>query len=128
MLFRSVFLKLKGTSSGTQPVPVHLYRWVAVTDEAALKTGQFPFRKNEMPDSEEPALSVVGLGKELQWVGGFTVEPGAQETCVEITQAVARAKGAPLNLVLARDRRQAGEKPEADPVEWQGAELILYPR
>ena len=117
MLFRSA-----------QPVPVHLYRWVAVTDEAALKTGQFPFRKNEMPDAEESGLSVAGLGKELQWVGGFTVEPGTQETCVDVTQAVARAKGAPLSLVLTRDRRQAGEKLEAEPVEWQGADLMVYPR
>ena len=124
----AVFLKLKGSSAAPQPVPVHLYRLVSVSDEANLRAGQFPFRKNGLPDSEEPSLTVVGLGKELQWVGGFTVEPGTQETCVEITHAVTRAKGSPLNLVLTRDRRQAGEKLETEPVEWQGADLLVYSR
>lgn len=124
----AVFLRLKGNSPATQPVPIHLYRVIGtLPDDSALRSGQIPFlRKLSTP--EEAELSVEGLGKDLQWVAGFTVEPGTQETCAEITAAVNRAGDKPLSLLLARDRRQAGENLETDPVAWHGAELILYPR
>jgi len=124
----AVFLKLKGNSPAPQAVPIHLYRLTALPDEAALKSGLFPFRKKDLPQDGEPSLTVEGVGKNLQWVGGFTVESGAQETWVDITQAVARAKGGPLAWVLTRDRRQAEETLEGEPVEWQAAELLVYAR
>jgi len=31
-------------------------------------------------------------------------------------------------FLLARDLRQKEDAPETDPVEWQSAELVLYPR
>jgi len=124
----AVFLKLKGNSPAPQAVPIHLYRLTALPNEAALKSGQFPFRKKDLPEGGEPSLTVEGLGNNLQWVGGFTVEPGAQETCVEITPAVTRAKGGSLSLVLTRDRRQAEETLENESVEWQAAELLVYAR
>jgi hypothetical protein len=114
----AVFLRLRGNSASTQAVPVHLYRVVGTPPEDnALRSGQLPFiRKLSSP--ENPELSVEGLGKNLQWVAGFTVEPGTQETCVEITAAANRAGDKPLSLLLTRNRRQAGETLEPEPLEW----------
>ena len=124
----AVFLKLKGSSASPQPFPVHLYRIAdAPPSEALLRSGQFPFLR-KLSESGDPEISVQGLGRNVQWVGGFTVEPGTQETCVEVTAAVGRAGDKPLAFLLTRDRRQAGEKLEVDPVEWQGADLMVYPR
>ena len=124
----AVFLRLKGKSSAPQPVPIHLYRVAGrLPEESALRSGQLPFLR-KLSASEEPELSVEGLGKDLQWVGGFTVEPGDQETCVEITLAVLRADEKPMAFLLTRDRRQAGETLEPEPVEWQAADLLVYPR
>lgn len=124
----AAFLRLKGCSTALQQVPVHLYRVIGnLPAESTLRSGQLPFLR-KLSSTEEPELSVDALGKDLQWVGGFTVEPEAQETCVEITAALGRASDKPLNFLLTRDRRQAGEKLEPEPVEWQGAEILLFSR
>ena len=123
----AVFLRVKGISAAAQAIPVHLYRVTrSPSGESVLRSDEFPFVR-KVSASGQPELSVEGLGQEVQWVAGFTVEPGTQETHVEITAAAARAAGKPLALLLTRDRRQADEKMEPEPIEWQGAELLIYP-
>jgi hypothetical protein len=96
--------------------------------ESDLKSGSFPFRKKEMPKLGSSGLTVEGLGHDLRWVGGFTFDPSQNEVWIEITSAYDREPKNGKALLLTRDLRQKEDAPEAEPVEWQSAELVLYPR
>ena len=68
------------------------------------------------------------MGKEIEWVRGFTLDPSLKEVWVDITSAFLREPKSQKSLLLARDLRHKDDLPEAEPVEWQSAELVLYPR
>jgi len=125
----TVFLHLQGKATSGKPIPIHLYSITGkLLPESDLKSGSFSFRKKEMPKLGSSGLTVEGLGHDLRWVGGFTFDPAQSEVWVEITSAWIRE---PMNVkafLLARDLRQKEDAPETDPVEWQSAELVLYPR
>jgi len=125
----TAFLHLQGKASSAQPVPLHLYSMKGkLPSESELKSGSFPFRKKEMPQTGSPGLTIEGLGEDLEWVGGFTLNPSQTEIWVEITSAYAREPKNEKAFLLTRDLRHKDDVPEADPVEWQSAELVLYPR
>ena len=125
----SVFLHLQAKSSPAASVPLHLYSVTGnLPDASALKAGSFPFRKKDLPQPQSPGLTVQGLGKEIEWVRGFTLDPLQKEVWVDITSAFLREPKSQKSLLLARDLRHKDDLPEAEPVEWQSAELVLYPR
>jgi hypothetical protein len=126
---RCAFLHLRGKVSSERPVPLHLYQVIGKLPlESELRTGPFPFRKKELPPAGTSGLTVDGLGKNIAWVSGFTFDPSQTDSWVEITPAFSRHSKEPWALLLARDLRHAEDSPETDPVEWQSAELVLYPR
>ena len=125
----SVFLHLQAKSSPAQSVPVHLYSVTAdLPDALALKMGSFPFRKKDFPQPQSSGLTVQGLGKDIEWIRGFTLAPSQREVWVEITSVLPREPKSQKSLLLTRDLRHKDDLPEAEPVEWQSAELVLYPR
>jgi hypothetical protein len=125
----TVFLHLQGKTTSGKPIPIHLYSITGkLPPESDLKSGSFSFRKKEIPQSGTPGLTVEHLGHEIEWVGGFTFDPAQSEVWVEITSAWIREPKHVKAFLLARDLRQKGDTPETDPVEWQSAELVLYPR
>ena len=125
----SAFLHLRGKSSATRPIPIHVYSAIdKLPSESELKSGSFPFRKKEMPHPGTPALTVQGLGRGVEWVGGFTFDPARSDIWIEITSAFARESKNGKAFLLARDLRHKDDAPETEPVEWQSAELVLYPR
>lgn len=125
----SAFLHLQGKAPAGHPVAIHVYSVTGkLPSEPELKSGSFPFRKKEMPQPGAPALTVQGLGQDVEWIGGFTFDPSRNEVWVEITRAWARTPKSAPAILLARDLRQKDDTPETEPVEWQSAELVLYPR
>jgi hypothetical protein len=96
--------------------------------ESDLKSGSFPFRRKEIPKPGTSGLTIEGLGHDVEWVGGFTFAPAQSEVWVEITSAYVREPKNAKGFLLTRDLRQKEDAPEAEPVEWQSAELVLYPR
>ena len=125
----TAFLHLQGKASSPRPVPIHLYSIIGrLPAESDLKSGTFPFRKKEMPQPGSSGLTVQGLGKDVEWVGGFTFDPTQTEVWIEITSAWTREPKNGKTLLLTRDLRNKEDAPETEPVEWQSAELVLYPR
>ncbi|NBP25394.1 MAG: hypothetical protein EBU81_12775 [Proteobacteria bacterium] len=125
----TTFLHLKTKSPSTSPVVVHLYSWATLSPDASvLQTGNFPFRKKELPQPGTSGLTVEGLGKEVEWVGAFTVDSTQNEIWVDVTSTMSREPKSLKSLLLARDLRYAGDTPEPELVEWESAELVFYPR
>ncbi len=125
----TAFLHLQGKASSPRPVPIHLYSIIGrLPAESDLKSGTFPFRKKEMPQPGSSGLTAQGLGKEVEWVGGFTFDPTQTEIWIEITSAWTREPKNGKTLLLTRDLRNKEDAPETEPVDWQSAELVLYPR
>jgi len=125
----TVFLHLQGKATSAKPIPIHLYSIMGnLPPESDLKSGSFPFRRKEMPKPGTSGLTIEGLGHDVEWVGGFTFAPAQSEVWVEITSAYVREPKNAKGFLLTRDLRQKEDAPEAESVEWQSAELVLYPR
>jgi len=56
------------------------------------------------------------------------LNPSQTEIWVEITSTYAREPKNGKAFLLTRDLRHKDDVPEPDPVEWQSAEIVLYPR
>lgn len=125
----TTLLHLKAKSTSTSPVIVHLYSVATNSPDASvLQTGNFPFRKKELPPPGTSGLTVDGLGQEMEWVCAFTVDSTQGEMWVDVTSILGREPKALKSLLLARDLRHTGDIPEPEPIEWESAELVLYPR
>jgi hypothetical protein len=118
------FLHLQGNYSGAQPIPLHLY----AVRKPAESGNIFPFRKKVMPKAEASSLTVSGLGTDLDWMGGFTYSPTQSEAWIEITSAFERRGSDGIQIVIARDIRNKGDKISPELVEWSLAEIVSYPR
>jgi hypothetical protein len=118
------FLHLQGNYSGAQPIPLHLY----AVRKPAESGNIFPFRKKEMPKAEASGLTVSGLGTDLDWIGGFTYSPTQSEAWIEITSAFERIGSDGIQIVIARDIRNRGDRISTESVGWSSAEIVSYPR
>jgi hypothetical protein len=88
-----------------------------------------PFSRKPLPPEGQSGLTVEGLGRGLDLIGGFTVNPDESDTLVEVTRSLNRMGAKKqYSLILSRDFRQQGEKIEDQPLEWLSAEIIVFDR
>ncbi len=125
----AIFLRLKSRSRNPNPVPIHLYLTKKAFLPGERQAGLPPFSRKAPPSEGQSGLTVEGLGRGLDLVGGFTVNPDESDTLVEVTRSLNRM-GAEnqCSFILSRDFRQQGEKIEDQPLEWLSAEIIVFDR
>lgn len=123
----ALFLRLKSRSRNSNSVPIHLYLTEKTFLPGERQAVLLPISRKPLPPEGQSGLNVEGLGRGLDLIGGFTVNPDESDTLVEVTRSLNRTGAKKqYSLILSRDFRQQGEKIEDQPLEWLSAEIIVY--